>query len=72
MSAEDVAVSGARLFEGILQRAGDVLLSDHLGEFLRTIFARQDGVAHEQEETIIRDWSGMSGGMVNQPDFSVE
>jgi hypothetical protein len=32
-----------------------VLLSDHLGEFLRTIFARQDGVAHEQEDTIIRD-----------------
>jgi hypothetical protein len=32
-----------------------VLLSDHLGEFLRTIFARQDGVAHEQEEMIIRD-----------------
>jgi hypothetical protein len=26
-----------------------VLLSDDLGEFLRTIFTRQDGVAHEQE-----------------------
>jgi hypothetical protein len=32
-----------------------VLLSDNLGEFLRTVFARQDGVAHEPEETIIRD-----------------
>ena len=58
MAAEDVAVRGASLLQSILQGPGDVLLSDHLGEFLRTIFARQDGVAHEQEESIIRDGRG--------------
>jgi hypothetical protein len=38
-----------------LQRVGNVLLSDDLGELLRTVFARQDGVAHGEENTIIRD-----------------
>jgi hypothetical protein len=37
-----------------------VLLSDNLGELLRPIFARQDGIAHEPEDTIIRDQRGMS------------
>ena len=55
MSAENVAVGSASLFDGVLQGTGDVLLSDHLGEFLRTVFARQDGVAHEPEDMIIRD-----------------
>ena len=55
MTAENVAVSGTHLLQGILQGAGDVLLSDDLGEFLRTIFARQDSVAHEPEESIIRE-----------------
>jgi hypothetical protein len=32
-----------------------MLLSDDLGEFLRAVFAGQDGVTHEGEETIIRD-----------------
>jgi hypothetical protein len=32
-----------------------VFLSDNLGKFLRPVFARQDGVAHEQEASIIRD-----------------
>src|ERR1700686_556492 len=54
MPAEDVAVRGPSLFQGILQGARDVLLSDHLGELLRTIFTRQDGVAHEPEEMIIQ------------------
>jgi len=63
MPAEDVAVRRAPLFERVLQGASDVLLSDHLGEFLRPVFARQDGVAHEREKTIIRDasrigWAG--------------
>jgi hypothetical protein len=46
VSAENVAVGGASLLDGVLQSAGDVLLSDDLGEFLRTILAGQDGVAH--------------------------
>src|SRR5271166_1349850 len=46
MAAEDVAVGGASLLDGVLQGAGNVLLSDDLGEFLRTIFAGQDGVTH--------------------------
>jgi len=57
VTAEDVAVGAASLLDGVLQGAGNVLLSDDLGEPLRTIFARQDGVAHEPEETIIRDAS---------------
>ncbi len=55
MPAEDVPVGSASLFESVLQGAGNVLLSDNLGEFLRTIFARQDGIAHEPENMIIRD-----------------
>jgi hypothetical protein len=46
MTAENVSVSGAALLQSVLQRACDVLLSDDLGKFLRTVFARQDGVAH--------------------------
>jgi hypothetical protein len=37
-----------------------VLLSDDLGELLRTVFAGQDGVTHA-EETIIRDGRGGEG-----------
>jgi len=55
MAAEDVAVRGSSLFKGVLQGACDVLLPDHLGELLRTVFTRQDGIAHEPEEMIIRD-----------------
>ena len=55
VTAEDVAVSGASLLNGVLQGTGDVLLSDHLGKLLRTVFAGQDGITHEGEETIIRD-----------------
>src|SRR5208337_4759407 len=47
MAAEDVTVGGSSLLNGVLQRARDVLLSDDLGEFLGTVFARQDGVTHE-------------------------
>jgi hypothetical protein len=36
-----------------------VLLSNHLGELLGTVFARQDGVTHEIEEMIIRDWEAV-------------
>src|ERR1700739_1492061 len=54
MAAEDIAVGGASLLDGVLEGAGDVFLSDDLGELLRTVLAGQDGVAHELEETIIR------------------
>ena len=55
VAAEDIAVRDAFLRDGVLEGAGDVLLSDDLGEFLRTVFAGQDGVTHEGEESIIRD-----------------
>ena len=50
MAAEDVAVRNALLLDGVLQRAGDVLLANDFGEFLRTVFAGQDLVAHGLEE----------------------
>ncbi len=51
MAAEDVAVRGAALLDGVFQSAGDVLLPDDLGKFLRAIFARQDLIAHERRIT---------------------
>jgi len=48
VAAEDVAVGDAALFDGVLQGAGDVFLADHVGEFLGTIFARQDLIAHRE------------------------
>lgn len=39
MSAEDVAVRDAALFERVLQGARDVVLSGDVGELERTIFA---------------------------------
>ena len=59
MPAEDVAVGDALLLDGILQRAGDVLLPDHVGELLWTVFARQNLVTHGRENSIIR--SGEDG-----------
>src|SRR5450755_2334978 len=46
MAAENVAVGDALLGDRILQGAGDVFLADYVGEFLRTIFAGQDLIAH--------------------------
>src|SRR5580658_476383 len=57
MAAENVAVGGAALFDGILQGPGNVLLSDDLGEFLRTVFAGQDGVTHGRKSRLY----GMGG-----------
>src|ERR1700722_3822543 len=62
VAAEYVAMRGPSLFQSILQRAGDMLLPDYVGELLRTVFARENGVAHEQEESIIRDPEGWMGG----------
>ena len=50
MAAENVAVGGASLLDGVLQGAGNVLLPDDLGEFLRTVFAGQNLVAHDGEK----------------------
>jgi hypothetical protein len=55
MPAEDIAMGRSPLLDGILERPGNVLLSNHLGEPLWTVFAGQDGVTHEVEEMIIRD-----------------
>jgi hypothetical protein len=46
MSAEYVAVRDALLLDGIFQGAGDMILSNHLREALRTVFARQNLVCH--------------------------
>ena len=52
MAAENVAVGGASLLDGVLQGAGDVFLSDDLGEFLRTVFAGQDRVTHGRKRRL--------------------
>ena len=52
MAAENVAMGGASLLDSVLEGAGDVLLSDDLGKFLRTVFAGQDGVAHERKRRL--------------------
>ena len=46
MSAENVSVGGSALLDGILERAGNVLLTDNFREFLRTVFACQNLIAH--------------------------
>src|ERR1700758_3167055 len=52
VSAEDVAVGGASLLNGILKRAGDVFLADDLGKFLRTVFSGQDSVTHGRKRRL--------------------
>ena len=61
VAAEDVAVGGTSLLDGVLQGAGNVFLSDDLGELLRTVFARQNLIAHGREDLIIRDARGGAG-----------
>ena len=46
VSAENVAVRDALLLDGVLQRAGDVVLPDHVGELLGPVFAGKDLIAH--------------------------
>src|SRR6266853_3417569 len=62
MSAEDVAVSGSALLDGVLQSTGNVLLADDVGELLRPVFTCQDGIAHGDETLIIRDRLGRPQG----------
>ena len=52
VAAEDVAVGGASLLDRVLEGTGDVLLSDDLGELLRTIFAGQDRVTHGRKSRL--------------------
>ncbi len=60
MAAEDVAVRDASLLDGVLQGAGDVVLPDHLGEFLWTVFARENLVTHGGKTRLygVRLWNG--------------
>jgi hypothetical protein len=51
MSAEDISVRNPLLLNGILERAGHVLLPNDLREALRPVFTRQDLVTHA--ETLI-------------------
>src|SRR5882762_1980638 len=55
MSAENVAVSDPFLLDRILERAGNMLLSNDFGELLWPVFARENLIAHGRETTIIRD-----------------
>ena len=52
VSAEDVAMGGASLLDSVLEGTGDVLLSDDLGELLRTVFAGQNGIRHEAKRRL--------------------
>jgi hypothetical protein len=47
VAAEDVPVGRPSLLDPILQRASHMLLSDDFGEFLGTVFARENGITHE-------------------------
>jgi len=51
--AENVAMGGSTLLDRIFQGTGNMFLPYDFGEFLRTILARQDLVAHG--DLIIRD-----------------
>jgi hypothetical protein len=46
MTAEDVAVRDALLRDCVLQSARYVLLPDHVGKALRTIFSSENLIAH--------------------------
>jgi len=46
VSAENVAMGSPGLLQRVLQRAGNVLLADYLGELLGTVLTCQDLIAH--------------------------
>ncbi len=52
VAAEDVAVGDAALGERVEQRAGDVLLPDHVAEELRAVFAGENLVGHLSESML--------------------
>jgi hypothetical protein len=43
---ENVAMRDALLFDGVLERAGDVVLPNDVREFLWPVFAGKDLIAH--------------------------
>src|SRR2546427_8882524 len=59
--AKDVAVRRPPLLNGILERAGNMLLPDYLGEFLRTVLTRQDLIAHGGQLIIREAWPSKIG-----------
>src|SRR4029077_17523107 len=63
--AENVSMRRSSLLNRILQRAGNVFLPDDFGEFLRTVFAGQDLIAHGEE--IIRLYV-MRGARRSRPE----
>ena len=46
VAAEYVSVRNPLLLNGILQSASDVVLPNHIGELLRTVFSGKDLIAH--------------------------
>src|SRR5664280_3560257 len=68
VAAADVAVGDASLRNGILQRAGDVLLPDHLGELLWTVFARQNLITHGRGKLDYTVWRCRTG---TRPAFGI-
>ena len=48
VAAEDVPVGNPLLLNGIFQRASDVVLPNHIGELLWTVFSGKDLVAHRR------------------------
>src|SRR5439155_1164782 len=46
VTAKNVAVRRPPLLNGILERAGNMLLPDYLGKFLRPVLTREDLIAH--------------------------
>src|SRR5438552_2396840 len=59
--AKNVAVRRPSLLNGILERAGNVLLPDYLGEFLRTVLTRPDLIAHGGQLIIREAWPSKIG-----------
>jgi anti-sigma B factor antagonist len=51
MSAKNIAVRRPSLLDRVLECAGDVLLPDHIGKLLGTVFTSEDLVAHGKEIT---------------------
>src|SRR5690349_20478067 len=50
MPAEDIAMSNPLLLDGIFQCTCDMVLANYVREALRTVFARQDLVAHGETQ----------------------
>ena len=49
MTTEKLAMRGPPLLDSVLERAGNVVLADDIGELLRAVFTRENLVAHGKE-----------------------